>query len=71
MISAPSIFPSNASLPAQPLARAGQAPSWFDAAPASGAARISADLNLAARGLSVEQHAAQVLANLVVAQDAR
>lgn len=39
--------------------------SWFDAAAISGDTRISADLNPASRGLSVEQHAAQVLSHLV------
>jgi hypothetical protein len=38
--------------------------SWFDGESAPAEVRIGADLNAASRGLSVAQHAAQVLANL-------
>jgi hypothetical protein len=37
---------------------------WFDDAVGRGDACISADLSPASRGLSVEQHAARVLAHL-------
>jgi hypothetical protein len=37
---------------------------WFDAAAADGAVRIGVDLRPSSRGLSVEQHAARVLAHL-------
>ncbi len=38
--------------------------SWFDPTAVSADTRISADLSPASRGLSVEQHAAQVLSHL-------
>ena len=40
------------------------ASTWFDGNAVSGDARISADVNLASRGLSVEQHANLILAQL-------
>lgn len=60
---------SNAALwttrPATPAPRAGarDASSWFDDG-AAAATPISADVNPAARGLSVDQHAGLVLAHL-------
>ena len=44
-------------------ADARDASTWFDG-DAAGDARISADLNPASRGLSVEQHATRILAQL-------
>lgn len=41
------------------------ASTWFEGAAAGSDARISADLNPAARGLSVEQHTNLILAQLV------
>jgi hypothetical protein len=38
--------------------------SWFDGTAVGADTRISADLSLASRGLSVEQHASQVLSHL-------
>jgi len=60
-----------AATPRAPLdARARDAAAFFraDAAPSSG--RISGDVSPAARGLSVEQHAAAVLAHLCGESDA-
>ncbi len=50
-------------------ANAGSPASWFDAGAVSADTRISADLHPASRGLSVEQHAAQVLAHLCGERD--
>ena len=50
--------------PASRSADASSAASWFDSAAAVAGTRISADLSPASRGLSVEQHAAQVLSHL-------
>ena len=45
-------------------ARARDSMAWFRADGPTSAVRISGDLSAAARGLSVEQHAAAVLAHL-------
>ena len=45
-------------------ADAGAPSSWFDAAAVSADIRISADLSPLSRGLSVEQHATNVLSHL-------
>jgi hypothetical protein len=58
--------------PQAPAARSANATSpasWFDPAPVSADTCISADLNPASRGLSVEQHAAQVLQHLCGERD--
>jgi hypothetical protein len=55
-----------------PAARSGHATSpasWFDPATVSADTHISADLSPASRGLSVEQHAAQVLQHLCGERD--
>jgi hypothetical protein len=55
-------------LPVAPAARGANATSpssWFDASAVSADTRISADLSPASRGLSVDQHAAQVLSHLM------
>lgn len=50
--------------PAARSANASSPSTWFDPAAAGADTRISADLNPASRGLSVDQHAAQVLSHL-------
>lgn len=58
-------------LPSTPLnARARDSASWFSADAPRSTLRISGDLRPAARGLSVEQHAAAVLAHLRDESDA-
>ncbi len=44
--------------------------SWFDAEAVGASMNITGDLNLAARGLGVEQHASRVLAQLCGEPDA-
>jgi hypothetical protein len=52
-------------LPAvSPRADARDASAWLDTAAAGSEVNISGDLSLAARGLSVEQHASRVLMHL-------
>jgi hypothetical protein len=51
-------------------ADAKDASSWFDVDALGAGAAISGDLSLAARGLSVEQHAQRVLAQLCGEPDA-
>jgi hypothetical protein len=50
-------------------AHAASPASWFDSSSVSEGARISADLDPASRGLSVEQHAARVLQHLCAERD--
>ena len=47
------------------------AASWFDGGLAAGDVRISADPAIGSRGLSVAQHAAQVLSHLCAEPDER
>ena len=54
-----------------PRAEAHDASTWFRSDALVSDARLSGDLNPAARGLSVEQHAAQVLAHLCAEPDER
>lgn len=61
---APLAQPAIGSTPAPFDARARDTARWFGADEPMSAVRISADLSPAARGLSVEQHAAAVLAHL-------
>jgi hypothetical protein len=49
---------------ASPRAEARDASTWFDAGGLSPDVRISGDLSTASRGLSVDQHAGRVLAQL-------
>ena len=60
---------SSALAPAARSGNAGSPASWFDLATVSADTHISADLHPASRGLSVEQHAAQVLQHLCGERD--
>ena len=55
--------------PAARGANAASPASWFDSTHVPADARISADLDPASRGLSVEQHAARVLQHLCGERD--
>jgi len=61
LIAHPALAPA---APSTRTAGAGSPSSWFDSGAVSGDIRISADLDLASRGLSVGQHAERVLAHL-------
>jgi hypothetical protein len=50
--------------PGRPAADVKDASGWFDLDPAATDVRITGDVSLAVRGLSVEQHAQRVLAQL-------
>ena len=68
----PPFVPRAGSSSLAPASRSGQAgspASWFDPTTVSADTRISADLSPASRGLSVEQHAAQVLQHLCAERD--
>jgi len=59
-------------VPPAPVARSTNATSpaaWFDSSGVGADTRISADLSLDSRGLSVEQHAARVLQHLCGERD--
>ena len=61
---------SASTAPARPAADAKDASSWFDVDVVGADVRIHGDVSLAARGLSVEQHAQRVLAQLCGDPDA-
>lgn len=66
LIAHPALAPAVA--PRSPTAGAAAATSpsaWFDAGAVSGETSISASLNPASRGLSVDQHAERVLGHLL------
>jgi hypothetical protein len=67
----PLVLPAGLSLQpvAAPRAQSASPASWFDPAGVSADACISADLDPASRGLSVEQHAARVLQHLCGERD--
>ena len=64
------ITPTTGKPAAAPRSDAHDMSGWFDSGGATAAGvRISSDVPLSARGLSVEQHAGQVLAHLLGERD--